>query len=369
MTINDWDLWIQLRRSFARAHDIWRYCDPSKSPGDIPKLREPSMPTIGDVKIIPAVVAVPAPEGGVAIEAAPEREALMSELDADEREEYQWLKQQYLRKYKEWETKKKAMAQLIRDIEESVDIGYLPNLEPDETAYAMLYRLQQRYAPTDLAREKQVIKAWGDLFTGKPKGDIDAWLNEWERIYNRGQTLEIGEIMGMRAVERFIDALEIHISPEFASVWRVSLADEKFYIDFLDLLEQFRRFWRSRSTLPKARGRHGAFVTSFDEPASAANPQLNKNGKRSEREESRHKDKPCLCGEIHLFKECPYLIESKRPKGWKGDTVLQEEIDSTIKRSVALRKAVLFAQDEARRKNSNNSAGQGKSQRDLPSES
>lgn len=55
-----------------------------------------------------------------------------------------------------------------------------------------------------------------------------------------------------------------------------------------------------------------------------------------------------MCGVKHRFADCPYLIPSKRPKGWTADPEIHSTIDEKIKNNERLRKAVIGAQDRAK---------------------
>lgn len=50
----------------------------------------------------------------------------------------------------------------------------------------------------------------------------------------------------------------------------------------------------------------------------------------------------CVCDEIHLFKDCPYLIESKRPQGWQANKETQAKIDSKLAKNSRLKKQVEY---------------------------
>ena len=70
------------------------------------------------------------------------------------------------------------------------------------------------------------------------------------------------------------------------------------------------------------------------------------------------KKRDCLCGKKHLFKNCPYLIESKRPSGWKPDSEVQREIESKLEKIPKLRNAVegIQKQESAKKKESTESS-------------
>jgi hypothetical protein len=38
------------------------------------------------------------------------------------------------------------------------------------------------------------------------------------------------------------------------------------------------------------------------------------------------KKKECLCGEQHLFRDCPYLVQELQTAGWKPDPTIKEQV-------------------------------------------
>ncbi|MCJ1262303.1 hypothetical protein MMC22_002173 [Lobaria immixta] len=41
--------------------------------------------------------------------------------------------------------------------------------------------------------------------------------------------------------------------------------------------------------------------------------------------------KPYVCGDIHWFSDCSYLVPEKRPQGWKADSEKQKKITEALK--------------------------------------
>ena len=49
------------------------------------------------------------------------------------------------------------------------------------------------------------------------------------------------------------------------------------------------------------------------------------------------KKKPCLCGDIHPWKACPYFIESICSEDWKPDAQTQKKVKEKIQRNFRLK--------------------------------
>ena len=89
-----------------------------------------------------------------------------------------------------------------------------------------------------------------------------------------------------------------------------------------EIIEVYRNHRRLDSA-QKARSQHGSYAASFkgepiDKPKSEDKP---KSDTRSDKKEW---TKPCICGLLHPWRKCFYLIESIRPSGWKpNDSKMQ----------------------------------------------
>jgi hypothetical protein len=68
--------------------------------------------------------------------------------------------------------------------------------------------------------------------------------------------------------------------------------------------------------MEKIQANQSAFSTTFQ-------------GKPQE-ETQNPKKKECLCGEQHLYRDCPYLLRERQPAGWKPDPAIQERINKKL---------------------------------------
>jgi hypothetical protein len=49
--------------------------------------------------------------------------------------------------------------------------------------------------------------------------------------------------------------------------------------------------------------------------------------------DDKFKGRKCVCGEVHLFKECPYIVTSARKPGWTENPAVRQEIRQKIKKN------------------------------------
>jgi hypothetical protein len=112
--------------------------------------------------------------------------------------------------------------------------------------------------------------------------------------------------------------------------------------DIRELIKKYRLYLRTTQNQAKARGSHGAFPTSLQ-------------GKDTDGKDTDSKPK-CVCQSYHYYAECPYLIESKRPKDWKLDEDIQKKIEDTLKKDHWKRRKVESVKKAAKEALSSGSA-------------
>jgi hypothetical protein len=49
--------------------------------------------------------------------------------------------------------------------------------------------------------------------------------------------------------------------------------------------------------------------------------------------DDKFKGRKCVCGEVHLFKECPYIVTSARKSGWTENSTIREELRQRIRKN------------------------------------
>jgi hypothetical protein len=94
-------------------------------------------------------------------------------------------------------------------------------------------------------------------------------------------------------------------------------------------LEHFRNHIRIENA-KKGQTTYRAFTSSF---------QSQKLGERED-EGSKKEIKPCLCGKMHRFRKCWYLVLMLKPATYKLDPELQKQIDVKIEKSPKLRETI-----------------------------
>ena len=92
------------------------------------------------------------------------------------------------------------------------------------------------------------------------------------------------------------------------------------------------------------RKRSGCLAATFQEKS------IDPKGKYAESDARFSRFKECLCGQEDQFQECPYLIESLRPKDWTPDPDIQKQIEEKISTNPKLKTKVEYARKDAAKK-------------------
>ena len=134
----EWDTWIELIKTSAMKHDVWKFVNPEFEESEIPSLKEPKRPTPGDIRD---------PSAG-------SRVTKISELTPEEKDEYSFLKEDYVRNFKKDEKQSEALADLRIKIQESIHTSNITFTYDCDTVYKMLKNLAAQFAPTDEIRRQ-----------------------------------------------------------------------------------------------------------------------------------------------------------------------------------------------------------------------
>jgi len=290
----DWDEWIEVIKTSAIASDIWYLVNPDIA--NPPTLEEPPAPKPIDIN---------------------PQKTTFSALDEDEKEELRELQRERKRNLNRYDRRKQALAALRIRIQETVTRANLSYTFNCETVYDMLVKLQKRFSPTDEAREREIIQRYQKLKISPPRDrPIEPWLQDWEKTYDDCRRLGLPDTDGNRAARDFIYSVD-NIEPGFTSYWRNRLLESKIELDFHEIIQKFREY-QTESPERRPAATHSAFPATFQ-------------GKGID------KDRECLCGVVHHFKECPYLMETKRTPGWKPDREVEQRIDEKLRTNANLK--------------------------------
>ena len=310
---NDWDEWIELIKRKANANQIWKYVDPSTAVDKLPKLIEPTRPEPKDVN---------------------GRKTKLSELDEDEKEELRMLRLEHRDNLKLYRKQQSAFDTLCSQIQSSISRTYLVYTFNCDTTYNVLVALKKRVAPTDEARKIHLATQYAKLKKAPRNQNLEAWMQEWEKVYTECVELKLPEVDGNRSLKDFLYAVE-SVSTSWSEYWKNKLQNResggKELPTFFDLVERYRNHRRTELA-QKGKTPQGAFAATFkDEPSeSSTTPESKPEPSADEKKKEGRPMRPYLCGKRHYFNQCWYIVESTRPSGWKPNEEIQKKVEDKI---------------------------------------
>jgi hypothetical protein len=195
--------------------------------------------------------------------------------------------------------------------------------------------LKKRLAPTDRARKLEVAKQYQDLKQPPSAQQSERWLQQWEKIYTNAKLLQLPEVYEERPLYDFLTAIK-DVAPSFAGIQEV-LIGEKVKKDetlpmLFDIIEDYRNHLRLNRATTKSSS-HTAFTTFQNEP-----PQPT--------EKSEQTVRPCLCGEVHRFRQCLYLIQALQAPDWVPDPQIERAIGEKMQNRPWLQDQIKRAQQK-----------------------
>src|SRR5437764_13029752 len=96
---------------------------------------------------------------------------------------------------------------------------------------------------------------------------------------------------------------------DFSANWAVSKHASKQKMEFYETVKEFRRSFRL-SELSQSSGSH---PNTF----AAATLQGQSEFPKNKASQTLQNKRPCLCGEVHFLRKCPYLVKKNQVANWK----------------------------------------------------
>jgi uncharacterized protein YchJ len=199
----------------------------------------------------------------------------------------------------------------------------------------MLVKLKDRFAPTSRARLEEWRLEWAKASKTQKGVDMEEWLLKWETLYSLGRTLNAPEVIDPHdAIYYFLKA----IGPcEFRGPWTAKLNKGTKSYEFEEVVRTYRVNQRQAKYDQKPRGEHGVFATQEGENEAPATlqgrtnspqqgPQQGQGGGRRKKEARTD----CPCGTIHKWRDCLYVMKTKRTKSWRPNKDIEAKVDAYI---------------------------------------
>jgi hypothetical protein len=337
----DWRIWYDSIKTTAREYGVLEHVDVD-APQPTP-LQRPVFPCVQDVNRVATSV---------------------TQLKSEEYNELQYLERRYKDQVEIWKEKKRALVAIQEYINSSVSSKLREFLVDVESVYARVAELKSRVAPTDAARRQELIRQYRNLLKPPRSNHMD-WLSQWERLSTEAIKLNLLDVQGSQPLYDFLSAVK-SLDESWAAAQQALLdpvVEANGQLPSLKtMIERYTNNIRFSKAISK-QGTHSAFVSLRGEtPEEIKDSRLSSArqsspsgqsgpSKSNNRQSQRNIERPCICGEKHRFKHCPYIVESKRAKDWSPDKSIQETFEEKASNNKNLARTLEYIKKQNQPKN------------------
>jgi hypothetical protein len=188
--------------------------------------------------------------------------------------------------------------------------AYWSTIERIQGVKERLQRLKEHVAPSNYAREQEVLARYDSVQKSAKATQVEEWLRQWESTLSDLKERKLPEAEGIRPTRAFLKAVE-PIQSLFAQTWINTIESIAVIHPSEDLTAkipdgfQIAQIFRNQANL----------ITNATAAFSTATLQ----GKEAESQGKT--DQQCFEGYgRHTLDRCFYLRKDLRPDGWKMET-------------------------------------------------
>ncbi|KAF2174838.1 hypothetical protein K469DRAFT_613021 [Zopfia rhizophila CBS 207.26] len=214
------------------------------------------------------------------------------------------------------------------------------------------------FCPTIADRDRQIADDYKAVQALDAKTqNVDIWAQNLLQVYHQAVKVNIPEVTGFRAQKdlvRLINPLEpalvANISLKILDAeenWKEDDAMPKD-LQFPSLLNKFLKHHRSTKTSTTAGVNHSAFATSTLDGEERPSQKRKRSNSSSSSDSSYKPKNPCLCGEMHMWRNCGYIVEEARDEDFEYEKEKANLVQQKINESAAIKKIVKKVQQKRR---------------------
>jgi len=299
----DWEAWILVVKTLAG--DSWRYINPSSTTAIA--LDEPEKPQPSDF-------------GGTS----------SSNIDPNQRADWLEFNKLYHQELKEYERKKARIDKAEEYIITHTDKSLLLQRANYDSLRDFLISLKKALAPSDSTREQMIIDRYIQAKQLSARNtNFESWQQEYLLAYLRAKEAKIPDVSGDRAHWDLVKAIKqldsgyaaiisTQITSNQASNQALNQASNQASLPSIeDTLSAFAQHYR-RTYIKEPNIHGGTFVATLQDEESPYNK------KRARQDDI--PSKPCICGDMHFWRQCPYIDTALRQSGFVEDPAKVKKI-------------------------------------------
>ena len=196
-------------------------------------------------------------------------------------------------------------------IEQSINPMYLSILNAAIITCKALQDLCDHLQPAS-NKAKEILKVkYRELCKPLAKAKVEQWTLKWKSVFCEAEHLKI-LVLDEETISHDFLMTAKKFTPELSTSWAVSKRASKQKLEFYKTVKEFRRSFKLSKLSQPGNARPNAFSAATLQGQSES-PQ------RSDVSQGSPNKKPCLCGDTHAFRKCPYLVKKNQVANWQPD--------------------------------------------------
>ena len=350
--------WLAELKAIAVKAEVWQYVDPD---GDEEVPAQERYPRFSDyTKETQQVIRAPDIREGE--EAGQLRETTVQcktfvDLSLDDKDDYRVSMEAFKIQREDARVVKLGIQRVHTAIMESAR-PYIPTTKKTASEREIVKFLQDKYQRAERELIEQIHIKMGELKAHAPaKGKVENWVMEWENLREEMKAFNVsGSFSKILMISDFLKTGK-KWAPNWCENWMDIIDGAGKEYNFLETTKKYRLAVEihAQNTANSNRQSQANAATLQGQPqanqrqaggdstaAAGGSKKEKKMVDRDSKEEQRKmfKGRQCICGEIQIFQDCPYLSKTAQPTGWKPDTKKRNEIRQALSKKPFIYRAI-----------------------------
>jgi hypothetical protein len=180
---------------------------------------------------------------------------------------------------------------------------------------------------------KQIHAQWRALKTSSVKDKIEAWIADWKNLRLQMISLKLDETFEDDTifVSEFLRA-EHKWVPIFCDNWEYQLDAAQQKVKFFRITRSYKNVVQKKSENAIIISSYSNAITLHDKTQNQVDQLKEKFRNKSLNDKFRRRK--CVCDEMHLFRECFYIVITIKKSEWKKSLTIKNEARQRIFKNI-----------------------------------
>ncbi len=317
----NYHLWIKKLQKLIEQHRIWKYVDSKETKS---KLIIEDYSNFSDIVMTLNVTVTT--RSNVSADQRIRSVRSINELTSEQQKNLQ--QKQFI-----WSMREKLMRRAKRNIQivhQTVKTSarqYISSSEMKSNIRQILQTLVDRYKQSDVKIVELLHDQYYVLKSFFVKTKIEQWISEWENLKIEMINQELRDTFDNDVifVHEFLRASK-RWAFVFCEIWIIQHQTIERFLNFFKITRAYRNAYENFLRNDKVKDMIDAITLQSVDQDQVDLHICTKNDK----DEDKHKDKFCICDQIHLFSQCSYIVSVNKTSEWKENFKMKNETRQKI---------------------------------------